>query len=44
MDLLLKEKDPAPEFSATACDGKHVSLAGLIAGGPVLLSFLRSLG
>lgn len=43
MDVILKAKDTAPYFSASAPDGKGVSLSGLTAGGPAVLSFLRSL-
>jgi hypothetical protein len=33
--------DKAPDFSLTAQDGAHVSLAGALAHGPVVLVFYR---
>lgn len=42
MDSFLKEKSAAPNFSALTYDGRTVDLSGLIAGGPAVLSFLRS--
>lgn len=43
MNTLLKEKSAAPDFSAVTYDGQTIALTGLIAGGPAVLSFLRSL-
>ncbi len=43
MGSFLKEQSAAPEFTATAYNGEAVALSGLIADGPAVLSFLRSL-
>ena len=43
MGSFLKEQSAAPEFSAVDYGGEAVALSGLIANGPAVLSFLRSL-
>jgi len=43
MGSFLTEQSAAPGFSAVAYNGEAVALSGLIADGPVVLSFLRSL-
>jgi peroxiredoxin len=43
MYSFLTENSAAPGFSASTYDGEAVALSGLIADGPVVLSFLRSL-
>ena len=35
----LSPGDPAPDFTLTSSDGQAVSLAGLLAKGPVILAF-----
>jgi hypothetical protein len=43
-DEMLQVGMLAPEFTATAFDGRTISLADLRAKGPVVLVFLRSCG
>jgi len=41
LDRVVKVGQPAPDFTLPNTDGKPVSLATLVARGPVVLSFFR---
>jgi cytochrome oxidase Cu insertion factor (SCO1/SenC/PrrC family) len=41
LERVVKVGQPAPDFTLSNADGKPVSLATLVARGPVVLSFFR---
>lgn len=38
---MLKEKQPAPEFTLQTMEGEEIALSSLLAGGPVFLAFFK---